>query len=229
MLDMVVDHIVQIYAGYGYVEEYPAERAYRDARINRIFEGTNEINRLIITGWLMKRATSGQLPLLNAIRALMDEVTQPPSLNGRGESDEAFAREQEALNASRKIGLFAAGVASQRYLAALEEQQEIMADLADVIAQVYALDSALLRARKLAASGRASASVAAAMTGLLAEETLAFAEQTARRILAACAGGDELRTQLAILRRLAKYTPGDTVALSRAVAQKCIQLEKYPL
>ena len=229
MLTTIADEWVATLGGYGYVEEYPAERCYRDARINRIFEGTNEINRLIITGWLMKRATSGQLPLLNAIRALMDEVTQPPSLNGRGESDEPFAREQEALTASRKIGLFAAGVASQRYLAALEEQQEIMADLADVIAQVYALDSALLRARKLAASGKASAEVAAAMTGLLAEETLGFAEQTARRVLAACAEGDELRTQLAILRRLARYTPVDTVTLSRAVAQKCIQMEKYPV
>lgn len=229
MLTTIADEWVAILGGYGYVEEYPAERCYRDARINRIFEGTNEINRLIITGWLMKRAASGQLPLLNAIRALMDEVTQPPSLNGRGESDEAFAREQEALIASRKIGLFAAGVASQRFLAALEEQQEIMADLADIIAQVYALDSALLRARKLTSSGKASAEVAAAMTGLLAEETLSFAEQTARRVLAACAQGDELRTQLAILRRLARYTPGDTVALSRAVARKCIQMEKYPL
>ncbi|HET6207479.1 MAG TPA: acyl-CoA dehydrogenase family protein [Terracidiphilus sp.] len=229
MLTTIADEWVAILGGYGYVEEYPAERCYRDARINRIFEGTNEINRLIITGWLMKRAASGHLPLLNAIRALMDEVTQPPSLNGRGESDEAFAREQEALIASRKIGLFAAGVASQRFLAALEEQQEIMADLADIIAQVYALDSALLRARKLTSSGKASAEVAAAMTGLLAEETLSFAEQTARRVLAACAQGDELRTQLAILRRLARYTPGDTVALSRAVARKCIQMEKYPL
>jgi alkylation response protein AidB-like acyl-CoA dehydrogenase len=229
MLSAIADEFVATLGGYGYVEEYPAERCYRDARINRIFEGTNEINRLIITGWLMKRATSGQLPLLNAIRALMDEVTQPPSLNGRGESDAAFAREEEALIASRKIGLFAAGVASQRYLAALEEQQEIMADLADIIAQVYALDSALLRARKLASSGKASAEVAAAMTGLLAEETLGFADQTARRILAACAEGDELRTQLAILRRLARYTPGDTVALSRAVARKCIQMEKYPV
>jgi alkylation response protein AidB-like acyl-CoA dehydrogenase len=229
MLTTVADEWVAIMGGYGYVEEYPAERCYRDARINRIFEGTNEINRLIITGWLMKRAASGELPLLKAIRALMDEVTQPPSLNGRGESDEAFAREEEALIASRKIGLFAAGVASQRYLAALEEQQEIMADLADIIAQVYALDSALLRARKLAASAKPSAEVAAAITGLLAEETLGFAEQTARRVLAACAKGDELRTQLAILRRLARYTPADTVALSRAVAQRCIQMEKYPV
>ncbi len=229
MLTCIADEWVATLGGYGYVEEYPAERCYRDARINRIFEGTNEINRLIITGWLMKRAASGQLPLLKAIRTLMDEVTQPPSMNGRGESDEALAREEEALIASRKIGLFAAGVASQRYLAALEEQQEIMADLADIIAQVYALDSALLRARKLAASGKPSAEVAAAMTGLLAEETLGFAEQTARRILAACAEGDELRTQLAILRRLARYTPVDTVALSRAVARMCIQMEKYPL
>jgi butyryl-CoA dehydrogenase len=229
MLSTVADEWVATMGGYGYVEEYPAERCYRDARINRIFEGTNEINRLIITGWLMKRALSGQLPLLKAIRTLMDEVTQPPSLNGRGETDEVLAREEETLAASRKIGLFAAGVASQRYMTGLEEQQEIMADLADIITQVYALDSALLRARKLAASGKPSAEVAAAMTGLLADETLGFAEQTARRVLAACAEGDELRTQLAILRRLARYTPGDTVALSRAVARKCIQMERYPL
>jgi len=133
------------------------------------------------------------------------------------------------LAASRKIGLFAAGVASQRFMAALQEQQEIMADLADIISQVYALDSALLRGRKLAASGKASANVAAAMTGLLADETIALAEQAARRVLAACSEGDELRTQLAILRRLSRSTPADTVALCRTVAKKCIDSEKYPL
>jgi alkylation response protein AidB-like acyl-CoA dehydrogenase len=229
MLSYIADEYVAVMGGYGYVEEYPAERFYRDARINRIFEGTNEINRLIITGWLMKRAAAGELPLLKAIRSLMDEVTQPPSLDGSGDLSEVLGHEAEQLAASRKIGLFAAGVASQRFLAALQDQQEIMADLADIISQVYALDSALMRARKLAGSGKGSAEVAAAMTGLLADEALGFAEQAARRILAACAEGDELRTQLAILRRLARSTPSDTVALSRAVAKKCIDVEKYPV
>lgn len=229
MLAYVADELVATMGGYGYVEDYPAERFYRDARINRIFEGTNEINRLIITGWLMKRAMKGQLPLLAAIKALMDEVMQPPSFDAGADEGEAFAHQTAALQATRKLALFAAGVASQRYMAALEEQQEIMADLADIIAQVYALESALLRARKLAAVGKASAKVAAQMTGLLAEEALATAEQGARRIVAACAEGDMLRTQLAILRRLAKSTPADTVALSRAVARHCIAAEKYPV
>jgi butyryl-CoA dehydrogenase len=229
MISYIADEYVAVMGGYGYVEEYPAERFYRDARINRIFEGTNEINRLIITGWLMKRAAAGELPLLKAIRGLMDEVMQPPSMDGGGDQSEALGHEAEVLAASRKIGLFAAGVASQRFLAALQEQQEIMADLADIISQVYALDSALMRARKLAGSGKGTAEVAAAMTGLLAEETLGFAEQAARRILAACAEGDELRTQLAILRRLARSSPSDTVALTRAVAKRCIEVEKYPL
>jgi alkylation response protein AidB-like acyl-CoA dehydrogenase len=229
MLSTVTDELVATMGGYGYVEEYPAERSYRDARINRIFEGTNEINRLIITGWLMKRALKGQLPLLGAIKKLMDEVMQPPSFDSGSDTGELLAREAEVLTAAKKIALFAAGVASQRFMAALEEQQEVMADLADMIAQVYALESALLRARKLAAAGKASAEVAAAMTGLLAEETMALAEQAARRVLAASGEGDLLRTQLAILKRLARYTPADTVALSRAVARQCIQLERYPV
>ena len=229
MLSTVTDELVATMGGYGYVEHYPAERYYRDARINRIFEGTNEINRLIITGWLMKRAQKGQLPLLAAIKKLMDEVMQPPSFDSGGDTGELLAHEAEVLAASKKLALFAAGVASQRFMAALEEQQEVMADLADMIAQVYALESALLRARKLAANRKASAAVAAAMTALLAEETMALAEQAARRVLAACAEGDLLRTQLAILRRLAKYTPTDTVALSRAVARQAILLERYPV
>jgi butyryl-CoA dehydrogenase len=228
MLDLVADELIATMGGYGYVEEYPAERFYRDARINRIFEGTNEINRLIITGWLMKRALSGQLPLLPAIKKIMDEVTQPLSLDGAGDTGELLAREAEALASAKKIALFAAGVASQRFMAALQDQQEVMADLADIITQVFALESSLLRARKLAAAKHNAAAVTAAMTGLLADDTLALAEQAARRVLAACAEGDMLRTQLAILRRLARFTPADAVALSRAVAAHCIAVERYP-
>jgi alkylation response protein AidB-like acyl-CoA dehydrogenase len=229
MLTLVADELIATMGGYGYTEEYPAERTYRDARINRIFEGTNEINRLIITGWMMKRAMSGKLPLLAAIKRVMDEVTQPPSLDGAASSGETLEREATVLGAVRKMTLFAAGVASQRFMTGLEEQQEIVADLADMISQVFALESALLRARKLAAAGRNSAEPAAAMTGLLADETMALAEQASRRVLAACGEGDALMTQLAILRRLARFTPADTVALSRAVAKHAIALERYPI
>ena len=229
MMTLVADELVATMGGYGYVDEYPAERYYRDARINRIFEGTNEINRMIITGWLMKRAMAGELPLLKAIKSLMDEVMQPPSFDSAEQSDEALVREGEILASVKKIALFAAGVASQRYMAGLQDQQEIMADLADIISQAFALESALLRARKLAASIRNTSAVAAAMTGLLADESMALAEQTARRVLAASAEGDELRTQLAILRRLARFVPEDAVKLSRSIAQHCIRVERYPL
>jgi butyryl-CoA dehydrogenase len=235
MLTTVADELVATMGGYGYVEEYPAERHYRDARINRIFEGTNEINRLIITGWLMKRAMKGQLPLLGAIKRVMDEVMQPPSFDAGADEGGVLAREASALAAAKKLTLFSAGVASQRFMTALEEQQEVMAELADMIAQVYALESALLRARKLLdtgtspAAGKSSAEAALAMTGLLAEETMTLAEQGARRVVAACAEGDMLRTQLAILRRVAKYVPADSVGLSRAVAGHCVRAGKYPV
>lgn len=229
MLALIADELVATMGGYGYVEDYPAERTYRDARINRIFEGTNEINRLIITGWLMKRAMNGQLPLLGAIKKLMDEVMQPPSFGSAESAGEPLEREAGVLAALRKVTLFAAGVASQRYMTELQDQQEVMADLADMIGQVFALESALVRAQKLAAARKSSAEVAAVMTALLADEGMALAEQAARRVLAACGAGDELSTQLAILRRLARFTPADTVALSRTVARHCITAEKYPL
>jgi alkylation response protein AidB-like acyl-CoA dehydrogenase len=229
MLTLVADEEIATMGGYGYVEEYPAERTYRDARINRIFEGTNEINRLIITGWMMKRAMSGKLPLLGAIKRVMDEVTEPPAFGDDGDADEPLKHEAAMLAAVKKIALFAAGVASQKFMTGLEEQQEIMADLADMIIQVFALESALLRAQKMARVGRSSAEVAAAMTGLLADDAMALAERAARRVLAACGEGDALHTQLAILRRLARVAPADVVALSRAVARKCIELERYPV
>ncbi len=153
MLTLVADELVATMGGYGYVEEYPAERFYRDARINRIFEGTNEINRLIITGWLMKRAMSGKLPLLPAIKRLMDEVMQPPQLRLRGGHGRAPGAGGRGAGSGEEDGAVCAGVASQRFMTALQEQQEVMADLADMIMQVYALESALLRARKMAAQG----------------------------------------------------------------------------
>jgi alkylation response protein AidB-like acyl-CoA dehydrogenase len=227
MLDMVVDHALQVFGGYGYVEEYPAERAYRDSRINRIFEGTNEINRLIITGFLMKRAATGQLPLLSAIKQLMSDVMQPPSFDSADAPDDPLAEEAALLANLKKIALFCSGSASQKYMQALVDQQEIMGDLADITMQVFALESALLRARKLGTQPQAK--MARAMVTLFATDALAITEKAARRVLAAVAEGDMLRTQLAILRRLVKHTPADTIALSRMVAQRQLEAGGYRL
>ncbi len=228
MLSTVTDELVATMGGYGYVEEYPAERLYRDARINRIFEGTNEINRLIVSGWTMKRAMKGQLPVMAAIKRVMDEVMEPPSFDNGAGADETLARETAILASMKKVALFMAGVASQRFAMALENEQEVMADLADTIIQIFALESALLRARKLSESGRSSAPAAIAVTGLLADECIGLAEQAARRVLSACAEGDMLQTQLAILRRMARFTPGNAVAFSRTVAAAAIAVERYP-
>jgi alkylation response protein AidB-like acyl-CoA dehydrogenase len=227
MLDLVSDELVQIMGGYGYVEDYPAERLYRDSRINRIFEGTNEINRLIITGWLMKRAMNGQLPLLPAIKQLMDEIMQPPSFDS-DESAAPLAREAKVLASLRKLFLLAAGAASQRYMTGLQDQQEVMADLADCIMAIYALDSAILRARKLAAGPRgSSASIAAAMTASYASEALATVEQAARRVLAASAEGDALGIQLTVLRRFARVAPADEIAVNRQIARYFIDAGRF--
>ncbi|HTV06420.1 MAG TPA: acyl-CoA dehydrogenase family protein [Acidobacteriaceae bacterium] len=229
MLDAVVDHTVQVYGGYGYVEEYPAERAYRDSRINRIFEGTNEINRLIIAGFTMKRAMAGQLALLPAIKALTDELLAPPPFSWGETEDKPLGREAHMLASGKKLFLFAAGAASQRYMAALADEQEIMAALADMIMEIYALDSALARARKLAADGGARAERALGMTKLHAEDSLATIENAARNVIAAVAEGDKLRTQLAILRRFAKHEPANGVAISRTIARAAIDEGRYPL
>ncbi len=228
MLAYVADELIQIMGGYGYVEDYPAERIYRDGRINRIFEGTNEINRLIITGWLMKRATTGKLPLLPAIKQLMDEIMQP-SLSEEEETGEPLERENRVLARIRKIFLLAAGTASQRFMMGLQDEQEVMADLADCITAVFALESGILRARKLATAKAGSATVAASMMAAFADEALQGVEAAARRVLAASSEGDSLGIQLALLRRLARITPANGVALQRETARYFLGIGKYRL
>jgi alkylation response protein AidB-like acyl-CoA dehydrogenase len=228
MLTMVVDHVLQIYAGYGYVEEYPAERAYRDARINRIFEGTNEINRLIITGFLLKRAMSGQLPLLPAIKKLMEEVMSPGA--PVEEHEGPLAAEHKLLIHAKKLALFAAGSASQKYMQTMADQQEIMGALADCIMEVYALESCILRAEKLRATkGEAAAKQAIAMTQYYATKAFDRVELASRKVIATVAEGDMLRTQMAILRRLAKHEPSDTIAIGRQIAKHVLTAGRYSL
>jgi butyryl-CoA dehydrogenase len=228
MLDRVVDHVVQIYGGYGFVEEYPAERAYRDSRVNRIFEGTNEINRMIITGWLMKRAMSGQLALMPAIKKLMDEVLSGPSMGEEVEG--ALAAEQMLLANAKKAALFVAGVASQRYMMELADQQEVMAALADVIIEVFAMDSALLRTMKLVQSkGENAAALPVAMTQVYLSEAMAGIEVAARRVLAAATEGDNLRIQTTILRRLMKHEPTNVIGLRQQIATRTIEAGKYTI
>jgi butyryl-CoA dehydrogenase len=228
MVDDVADEMVQIYGGYGFVEEYPAERTYRDARINRIFEGTNEINRLIITGFLLKRAMSGQLPLMPAIKKLMDEVLSGPSA---GEDfDGALVEERQLVAQAKKLGLFVAGAATQKYMQAIQDQQEIMGAIADITIQVYAMESAVLRAQKLSETkGEAAASLPVAMTRVYLSKAMEVIEASAKKVIAAVAEGDMLRTQLAILRRLAKHDPFNVIALREQIAAKMIERGKYEL
>jgi alkylation response protein AidB-like acyl-CoA dehydrogenase len=228
MIDYVVDETVQIYGGYGFVEEYPAERAYRDARINRIFEGTNEINRLIITGFLLKRAMAGQLPLMPAIKQLMDEVLAGPS-NGDA-IDGLLADERKLVAAAKKLGLFAAGTATQKYMQGIQDQQEIMGAIADMVIETYAMESAVLRTQKIALRQAESRAVLPiAMTRVYLSQAMDKIEAAARKIVAAVAEGDTLRTQLAILRRLGKHEPFDVIALRQQIAQKVIERGKFDL
>src|SRR6202795_4003810 len=233
MIDYVVDETVQIFAGYGFVEEYPAERAYRDARINRIFEGTNEINRLIITGFLLKRAMSGQLPLMPAIKKLMDEVLSGPSV---GEEIEGPLPEERKLVAqAKKLGLFVSGAATQKYMQTIQDQQEVMGAIADMTIEIYAMESAVLRAQKMvegvssSGNGEASAALPIAMTRVYLTQALEKVGAAAKKVIADVAEGDMLRPQLAIVRRLSKHEPFNTIALRQQIAQKTIERGKYTL
>ncbi len=228
MFNYVVDNQVQIFGGYGFVEEYPAERAYRDSRVNRIFEGTNEINRLIITGWLLKRAMSGQLPLLPAIKKLMDEIMAGPSF--AEEDTRPLAEQRKLLANAKKICLMVSGAASQKYMQQMPDHQEVMGAIADIVIEIYAMDSVLARTLKLIESqGEAASSTAIAIAQVYLQQAFARVEAAAKKALADVAEGDMLRTQMTILRRLVKMEPCNVIAARQAIAVRVLEAGKYAL
>jgi alkylation response protein AidB-like acyl-CoA dehydrogenase len=226
-VDFCVDAGVQIFGGYGFHEDYPVARAYRDSRINRIFEGTNEINRLLIVQMLMKRAMAGVLPLIPAAMKLSEEILAGPSFEEAPSG--TFAEEERVLEQAKKIFLLASGAAMQRFRESLADQQEIVAALANIVMDVYAMESSLRRAQKSSAmrgESAAGAMIDAARAYLY--DAMDRIEKEARTALAATAEGDTLITQLAVLRRFAKHAPVDTIALRRRVADAVLAQDRYP-
>jgi alkylation response protein AidB-like acyl-CoA dehydrogenase len=215
-LDYVVDECVQIHGGYGFSQEYSCEHAYRDSRINRIFEGTNEINRLLATGMILKRALKGTLPLMEAGKKLHAEILAGPALGG----------EIDMVANAKKIGLFSMGMAVQKYGTALEEQQEVVANITDILMNAFAMESATLRAEKIERSGK-NAENAKDLAAVFAREAMDTIESAAKTVLAACGEGDTLRTNLAVLKRFTKYEPVNTIALRRKIAARMIEAGKY--
>ena len=225
--DFVVDEMVQIYGGYGYSAHYPAERAYRDSRINRIFEGTNEINRMLIPGRLMKAALSGHLALLPAAQALMDEILTP-QMASFDEDEAVLATEQKLAQNAKKVALMTLGTAAQKYLMKLGDQQEILLGIADIIMDAYAMESAILRAQKLAASqGEEAAARYIDMTRVFCNDAVERIEARAKNTLAGMSDGDELRTLLAALRRFTKLTPMNTITARQRIADVLITANKW--
>ena len=219
MLDYVVDEGVQIHGGYGYHQDYAVERAYRDSRINRIFEGTNEINRLLATGMLLKRAQRGTLPLVGAVMKLQSEVLAPPSLS-------AAANGSAALVANaKKVALLTLGIAYQKFMMALEDQQEVLAGITDIAMSAFAMESVLLRTEKMAAGGKGEN--ARAMTEVFLRDAMGVVENAARNVLAACSEGDALRMNLSVLKRFTKFEPVNAIGLRREIAARLLAATRY--
>jgi alkylation response protein AidB-like acyl-CoA dehydrogenase len=224
--DFCVDEGVQIFGGYGFHEDYPVARAYRDSRINRIFEGTNEINRMLIIQMLMKRAMAGVLPLIPAAMKLGEEVLTGPPFEGSASGP--FVEEERSLAQAKKIFLLAAGTAVQNFREKLSDQQEIVAALANIVMDVYAMESSLRRAQKSSAARGSSAAVMVDAARAFLYDAIDRIEKEARTALAAAAEGDALTTQLAILRRFAKHAPIDAIAIRRRVAEAVLANDRYP-
>jgi alkylation response protein AidB-like acyl-CoA dehydrogenase len=222
-LDFVVDEGVQIHGGSGFIQDYPIERMYRDSRINRIFEGTNEINRLLIPTTLLRKAMKGELPLLQAAQGLQQELL---GMLPVADETETLGKETHLLNMAKKIFLFVGGIAVQKYQQALKDEQEILANLANIAIEIYAIESSLLRAKKAVERGNDAANKLD-MVSVYTQEAFYRIEGYARDILSAMEEGDVLRTQLSILRKLTRMTPVNTKELKRRIALRVIQAEKY--
>ncbi len=228
MGDYVVDETVQIFGGAGYVEDYPAERYWRDARVNRIYEGTSEINRLLVPGRLIRRAMKGELPIFEKARALVDELTSGPSLET---PEEGFlAAEARMLVGAKKVALMCLGTAVQKLGEKLKDEQEVLGHFADIAMATYALESALLRARKRAAArGEGETRLQEAAVRCYAQDAMDEIDASSRRLLAAVEEGDTLRTLLAALKRFTKREICNTVALRRQVADAALEQVTSPL
>ncbi|HUK29571.1 MAG TPA: acyl-CoA dehydrogenase family protein [Candidatus Acidoferrum sp.] len=227
MLDFAVDEGVQIFGGYGFHEDYPVCRAYRDSRVNRIFEGTNEINRMLIIQMLMRRALSGALPLIPAAMKLADEILSGPS--APESSDGPLAEEAKMVANTKKIFLQASGGAVQKFREKLADEQELVAALGNIVMETYAMESSLLRAQKAAAArGEQATSVMLDAARVFIHDAADRVEHEARRALAAVHEGDMLTTQMAVLKRFAKRAPIDSIGLRRRVAAAVQSADRYP-
>ncbi len=228
MLDFVVDEAVQIFGGYGFHEEYPVCRAYRDSRINRIFEGTNEINRMLIIQMLMKRAMGGQLPLIPAAMKLADEILAGPSFEEAPEG--VLANESRVVANAKKMFLQAAGGAVQKFREKLADEQELIGALSNIVMEIYAMESSLLRAQKAAAAkGESASQTMIDAARVFINDAAERVEHEAKRAIATIHEGDMLTTQLAVLKRFAKRAPVDSIALRRRVAAAVQSQDRYPL
>jgi alkylation response protein AidB-like acyl-CoA dehydrogenase len=218
---------VQVHGGNGYVRDYPAERHYRDARVNRIFEGTNEINRLVISGMLAKRAVKGDLALIPAARGLLDEVMGLSSFVAEPSQEDVLAPEAKAVEAFKKVTVLALGAAMERFGAALQDQQEVLLWIADLAIETYASESALARAMTAETTAPSAIGFHHAAARTFISDAALRIDTTARQILAAIAEGDTLRTHLATLRRVLKVLPADTVRCRRALADATVERRGY--
>lgn len=227
LLDYVADEAVQIHGGYGYMEEYEVERMYRDSRINRIFEGTNEINRLLVPGTLLKKAMKGELPFFEEAQKLQEELMM---MMPEEVGDEPLEQERYLTKNAKKIVLLGAGLAAQKFMQAIEKEQEILANLADMIAEVYNMESAVLRTEKaIQANGLENNKQKLLYTEVYVQEAFNRIEADAKEILIAVEEGDNLRMMLSSLRRLTRHTPKNVIAKKREIADKIIEAEKYML
>jgi alkylation response protein AidB-like acyl-CoA dehydrogenase len=223
-LDYVVDEMVQIYGGYGYSAEYPADKAYRDSRINRIFEGTNEINRMLIPGQLMKRAMKGKIGLLQAAKALQDEVMNPQM--SFDDDDSLLAQETKLANNAKKVALMVLGTAAQKYMMSLSEQQEVLMNCADIIMQAYAMETAVLRARKAAQKGNADRQID--MAQVFCNDAIQKIEASAKNTIAGMLEGDDAKMLLVALKRFTKNnSPINTITARQRIADVMIQANTY--